>query len=152
MGVEQQVCAKALRERPQTDLRGRAGTGDRPRPYRTAEDPLDIDLLFNEALPIVVDQVPAWEDASSLIETALDGVMLTSPIDLMRIWPAMWPNLTRAKRTTAAGIPILPGFVAVEYQLAGPKMKRRTGCFDLNLIPDPLKWLEERLGPLTWEE
>jgi putative DNA primase/helicase len=119
---------------------------------RNPDAPLDIDLLFNEALPIVVDQVLAWEDASALIETALDGVMLTSPIDLMRIWPAMWPNLTRAKRTTAARIPILPGFVAVEYQLAGPKMKRRTGYFDLNLIPDPLKWLEERLGPLTREE
>ena len=119
---------------------------------RTAEDPLDIDLLFNECLGGAVDEVLAWEDTSPLIETALDGVMLTSPIDLMRIWPALWPNLTRAKRTTAAGIPILPGFVAVEYQLASAKMKRRTGYFDLNLIPDPLKWLEERLGPLTREE
>ena len=27
-------------------------------------------------------------------------------------------------------------------------MKRRSGYFDLNLIPDPLKWLEERLGTL----
>ena len=75
---------------------------------RNQDAPLDIDLLFNEALPIVVDQVLAWEDASALIETALDGVMLTSPIDLMRIWPALWPNLIRAKRTIATGIPVCP--------------------------------------------
>ena len=119
---------------------------------RNQNEPLDIDLLFNEALPIVVDQVLAWEDASALIETTLDGVMLTSPIDLMRIWPALWPNIAKAKRTIAAGIPALPSFSKVEYHLAGPKMKRRTGYFDLNLIPDPLTWLEERLGPLIREE
>ena len=47
------------------------------------------------------------------------------------------------------GVPELPGFEPVEYQLAGPKMKRRKGFFDRSLITDPRAWLTGRLGKLT---
>ncbi len=116
---------------------------------RDENSPLDIDLLLNECLPGAVDQVLAWDDQSALIDTALEGVMLGSAIDLVRVWPELWPNLARAKRTISDGIPTLPGFTAIDYRLAGPKLKTRTGYFDLNLIPDPQQWLKERLGPLT---
>ncbi len=116
---------------------------------RTDDTPLAIDLLFNECLPGAVDQVLAWESPSALIEIAIDGVMLTSTVDLVRVWPVLWPNLAKAKRTISAGIPTLPGFTTIEYRLISPKAKTKIGYFDLNLIPDPQQWLEVRLGPLT---
>jgi putative DNA primase/helicase len=113
---------------------------------RTADTPLDIDLLFDTCLPIVVDEVKAWAPPSLMIETAIEGVMLTSPIDRMRLWPRVWPNRKAAMGTLVS---TLPGFEAWPYQLAGPKMNRRLAHFDRSLIPDPAEWLQTRLGPLA---
>jgi len=115
---------------------------------RTAANPLDADLLFDTALPVTVDEVVRWRPPSLLIETAIDGVMLTAECDLMKCWPTLWPNRSAATRTLRQAIPKLPGFDPVEYQLAGPKMKQRVGYFDLAIIPDPRAWLEARLGRL----
>jgi putative DNA primase/helicase len=115
---------------------------------RTAATPLDADLLFDTCLPITVDKVERWQVPSLLIETAIEGVMLTAPCDLVKLWPAVWPNEKAAYRTVQSGVPKLPGFEQVEYQLAGPKMKKRVGYFDLALIPDPHAWLEVQLGRL----
>jgi putative DNA primase/helicase len=116
---------------------------------RKAVNPLDADLLFDTALPITVNEVIRWQPPSLLIETAVAGVMLTAECDLTKLWPQLWPNRTAATRTLKAGIPKLPGFERVEYQLAGPKMKKRVGFFDPMLIPDPREWLSTRLGQLT---
>ena len=62
--------------------------------------------------------------------TAAEGVMLTAPVDMVRLWPDLWPNEKAADRTMAAGVPALPGFEQVAYQLKGPKMKQRIGHFD----------------------
>jgi hypothetical protein len=75
--------------------------------------------------------------------------MLTSECDLMKCWPHLWPNRRGATRTLAAGVPTLPGFEPVEYQLAGPKMNKRIGHFDLSIVPDPRAWLAARLGQLV---
>ena len=112
---------------------------------RTVANPLDADLLFDTALPVTVDEVRRWQPPGLLIETAVEGVMLTAPCDLVQLWPALWPNEKAAYRALKAGVPKLPGFQQVEYQLAGPKMKRRIGYFDLNLIPSPHSWLSTRL-------
>ena len=69
--------------------------------------------------------------------------MLTSRIDMVKLWPHIWPNHRAADVTLATGVPTLPGFVPVTYQLVGPKMKRRRGQFDLTVIPDPKAWNEE---------
>ena len=116
---------------------------------RTAVNPLDVDLLFDTPIPITVDQVERWQPPNLLIETAIDGVMLTSPRDLVKLWPTLWPNRKLAFRTLQQGVPTLPGFEPVEYQLAGAKMKKRVGYFNLTLIPDPHSWLKEKLGPLA---
>ena len=50
---------------------------------RTAETPLDVDLLFDAALPITVNEVSIWERPSLLIETAAEGVMLITPKDMV---------------------------------------------------------------------
>ena len=75
--------------------------------------------------------------------------MLTAPVDMVKLWPKLWPNEKAAYRTVSAGVPKLPPFVEVEYQLRGPKMKPRIGYFDPAVIPDPRAWLGARLGPLA---
>jgi hypothetical protein len=115
---------------------------------RTAQTQLDAELLFDTALPIEVDKVERWKPPSLLIETAIEGVMLTAPCDLVELWPHLWPNRKAATRTLQQPTPTLPGFEQVEYQLVGPKMKKRIGYFDRAFIPDPRAWLEARLGRL----
>jgi hypothetical protein len=117
---------------------------------RTAATPLDADFLFDVCVPVEVDEVTTWKVPSLLYETAaIDGVMLTSECDLMKCWPQLWPNQMVAKRTLRAGVPNLPSFDQVEYQLVGPKLNKRIGYFDLTRIPDPRAWLEARLGQLV---
>ena len=116
---------------------------------RTAATPLAADLLFDTCLPITVDEVVPWKVPSLLIETAIDGVMLTAECDLMEIWPTRWRNRQAATRTLRAGVPQLPGFEQVEYQLAKPGMNKRIGYFDRTIIPDPRAWLEAQLGQLV---
>jgi hypothetical protein len=114
---------------------------------RTVTTPLDIDLLFDECLPrIAVDEVVSWQVPSLLFDTAYEGVMLTSPVDLMKTWPDLWPNHSVADRTLRAGVPELPGFVPVPYQLAGAKMNERLAYFDMSIVPYPISWIEEKLG------
>jgi Bifunctional DNA primase/polymerase, N-terminal/Primase C terminal 2 (PriCT-2) len=115
---------------------------------RSLQAPLDVEMLFDTVLPVTVDEVSPWIVPSLLIETAAEGVMLLSPVDLVKIWPALWPNDKAADRTIAMGVPALPGFDLITYQLDGPKMTRRTAYFDRKIIPDPLAWLAARLGPL----
>lgn len=139
--IRKQICEAQLE---QAKGRGRGINRDEA-------SPLDLDLLFNECLSGAVDEVLLWDDQSALVETAADGVMLTAAIDITKIWPALWPNRSKADRTLRAGIPTLPGFVQVKYRLAGNGMKTRTGYFDTKLISDPGQWLTERLGNLTLE-
>ena len=116
---------------------------------RTAETPLDIDLLFDSCLPITVDKVSVWKKPSLLIETAKDGIMPTAPTDMVRLWPKLWPHDKAADRTLKLGVPVLPGFLPVNYHPVGPKKKQRLAYFDPTIISDPMTWLQERLGPLV---
>jgi hypothetical protein len=115
---------------------------------RSLQAPLDVELLFDTVLSVTVDQVSHWTVPSLLIDTAAEGVMLLSPVDLLKVWPALWPNEKAADRTVAMGVPTLPGFDMIPYQLDGPSMRRRTAYFDRKIIADPGAWLEARLGPL----
>ena len=107
--------------------------------HRTDANPLDADLLFDTCLPITVDEVIRWTPPSLLTDTALnDGVMLTAPCDLVKLWPALWSNEKAAYRTVSAGVPKLPGFHEIEYQPQGPKMNKRVGYFDPAIIANPI--------------
>jgi hypothetical protein len=67
---------------------------------RTDETPLDIDLLFDTCIPVTVNEVVLWEPPSLMIETAAEGVMLTSPGDMVKLWPKLWTNEKAAYRRT----------------------------------------------------
>jgi putative DNA primase/helicase len=104
---------------------------------RTAESPLDIDLLFDVDLGITVDEAPSWAVPSTLIETAAEaGVMLTAPTDMARAFPNIWPTKRAADRTLKAGVPELPGFRSESYQAPGSRQKHRMAYTNL----EPEAW------------
>jgi hypothetical protein len=117
---------------------------------RDDASPLDIDLLFDTCIPVSVNAVLLWEPPSLLIETAGEGVMLTSPGDMVKLWPELWANEKAAYRTLQDGdVPLLPGFVPLTYRPKGGNTKPRIAHFNPALIPDPTSWLQAKLGKVT---
>jgi hypothetical protein len=144
---------------------------------RTAETPLDVDIVSNVVLPLVVNEVSHWRAPSETIETwAEDGIVLTSPVDMVKARPDLWPNTRAADRTletffhrtlspcsgaeagTSRQSPVeyYTGLCRdvrpLRYQLRGPKQNRRAAVYDPAVLPDPRTWLEKRLGPLAFFE
>jgi putative DNA primase/helicase len=143
---------------------------------RTADDPVDIDVLADVCLPVTLNAIGIWREPSSLWESAAQGVVLTNRIDMVKCFPALRPNETAAKRAleelpeamrSRTGSESLkeesgtqnrgPGhsscesfpfidFDPVLYQPAGKGMQKRHGFFISTLVPDARAWLEERLG------
>jgi hypothetical protein len=129
---------------------------------RTAETPLDIDIMADVVLPIGVDQVVEWDEVptGAEIEMMADGIVLESPSDMAACWPEVWETqgaarLWRQDQATRAGKPIKDilyrdscpcGF---RYQRPGARQKWRTGFVDPTVIADPKAWLTARLGPLA---
>lgn len=116
---------------------------------RDASCPLDIDILSNVVLPVTVDEVSNWEVPSLFYATAVDGVMPVAPVDMVKLRPDLWPNITAANRSLGKGVPTLPGFERVAYQVSGARMKPRHAWFDRSIVPDPQAWLAGKLGALA---
>jgi hypothetical protein len=143
---------------------------------RTAETPLDVDILADVVLPLVVNEVSYWRPPSEVYEMlADDGIVLTSAVDMVKARPDLWPNMKAAERAlkmlyktlslcsgAEAGsdgqsligyyIRLCPSVRPLRYQPRGPKQKRRTAVYDPAVLPDPRAWLEDRLGPLAFFE
>jgi putative DNA primase/helicase len=136
---------------------------------RTAENPLDVDVLANVCLDLTVDEVRRWTEPSAAIEMVVAGIVLTSAVDMARCWPEVWPNeraakwtLENLKRFTAPlggsqgpenvrrfSIRFTAPLTSFRYQVPGARLKPRIGFYDPTIVPDPRKWLEARLGPLA---
>ena len=117
---------------------------------RTADNPCVAKLLFNNCLPISVNAVKRWSEPCRSIETALIGWIAEHAVELQQLWPDRYKTLRAARWAMQGGIIHPPGFVPVSFQIAGSQKHRpgrvRVVYFDLNKIPDPRKWLQERLG------
>lgn len=114
---------------------------------RTLESPLTIACLFDNVVPVSMDTVLDWERPSRFITTAMQGVMLTeSPEHLTKIWPDVFANRSAADTAIKNGVPVLPGFVRHQYQLAGARQRWRKAQFDRTVSGDPVTFLEKHLG------
>ena len=129
---------------------------------RTADNPLQIDLLTDIVLPVTADEVISWEDlAPSRIDMmAARGVILDSAADRARCFPDLWPTHDIAKKDaqrrgtncyyrSSYNSRMSPSSAVATYRPAGAGQKPRTATFDLDLIPDPRSWLVDYLGELA---
>jgi putative DNA primase/helicase len=64
---------------------------------RTADTPLDIDILADVVLPVTVIQAEEWADPGKQWEMAGEGIWLDSPTDMAAAWPALWKDRTAAR-------------------------------------------------------
>ena len=65
---------------------------------RTAEKPLDIDIIANVVLPVVLAEIGIWREPTTVYESLLAGVLLTNVADMVQAFPQVWPNESAAKR------------------------------------------------------
>jgi hypothetical protein len=141
---------------------------------RTAETPLDVDIVADVVVPITVNEAANWEAPSEVFEMLVEGIALTSPVDMVKARPDVWANTRAADRSlellyrsmsrcsgAKGGTPRQSlieslhktlSWCSCSYQPCGPRMKRRTAAFDPVVLPDPCAWLESRLGPLAFFE
>ena len=129
---------------------------------RTAETPLEIDLLTDAVLPLTVQEVVPWQQIrpSRHDLMALEGVVLENAADMARCFPDLWPSRDAAKKDSQRrgtncyykdlyNSKLSPSSAWVTYQLEGAGQRARTALFDTSIIPDPENWLTKRLGPLA---
>jgi hypothetical protein len=132
---------------------------------RTAETPLDVDILADVVLPVTVDEVQEWEAPGHEVEMVAEGIWLESPADMARAWPDVWATAKAARDWLCANSVEFPlivyvyqgkidtvRFQHVRYQLAGPKQHWHVAWVDPAVVPDARSWLEARLGPLSGYE
>jgi putative DNA primase/helicase len=129
---------------------------------RTAENPLQIDLLTNVVLPVTVDELVGWRQLcpTRRDRMALRGVVLENAADMAACFPDLWENHETARKDgqrsgTNCYYRILynskmsHSSAVVSYRPEGAGRKLRSATFDLTIIPDPEAWLTARLGPLA---
>ena len=129
---------------------------------RTAETPLEIDLLTDVVLPVAVHEVLAWDEVrpSRHDIMAAAGVELENAADMVRCFPELWDSHEAARKQTQrtgticyyrdlSNSKLSHSSSVVTYRPAGAGQKDREARFDLAPIPDPRAWLEARLGTLA---
>jgi hypothetical protein len=135
---------------------------------RTAETPLDVDILADVVLPVTINEIVPWTEPSAAVEMGVEGIALTNAKDMAKAWPRVWPNADAAKymlkklrallagrRGNRSNIPIgrylyigrLPSLGL--YRTASNKTRPVAAFFDPRLLPNPRPWLEKRLGALA---
>ncbi len=145
---------------------------------RTARNPVQIDILADVVLPMTVDTVMPWDEASAdlggWLEMAAEGVLLESPADMAKAFPAVWATAKAAEHdkarqadfpphflnniyykglwggnTPLKAHPLNPPWFVFTYRPTGRGQQTRRVAFDLGVIQSPRAWLEARLGPLA---
>jgi putative DNA primase/helicase len=132
---------------------------------RTAETPLDVDILADVVLPITVDRIDDWRPPGLEVEMIAEGVWLKSAADMARAWPDVWATAQAARdwlKREQCGISLdnhtLQGkfhtvrLLQVRYQRAGPKQHWHHAWVDPAVVPDARAWLAAQLGPLSGYE
>jgi putative DNA primase/helicase len=127
---------------------------------RTADNPLQIDILTNYALPIVVDEFTTWQ----LIQPTSADIMRTRGVvplnyrDMAATYPDLFPTGEAARKALERENPgqtpiekyiigVCPGFCALGYRRVGSRGPASKLLFDRKRV-DPVAWLTERIGEI----
>jgi putative DNA primase/helicase len=125
---------------------------------RSAEDPLQIDILTNVALPIEVDEVTTWrriQPSLAQVMRARAAVPL-SYADMAAAYADLFVSRDAAKMALTRENPkqmpiekyligVCSGFSAIGYRREGARGPAGKLLYDATRI-DPVAWLAERIG------
>ena len=167
--VRYQICEAELE---QAIGRGRAVN-------RTAETPLQIDILTDVCLPVVVDEPVRWEEVApdKIEEMICRGLVTSSRSVAARLYPDLWKSAGALKKAVErkAAVQVESGkkghspiinYIWGKSRFTSPPRlfvsglcklssgSQRATIFPFAFIPflvsNPQSWLEERLGPVDW--
>lgn len=143
---------------------------------RTAQTPLQIDILTNICLPLIVDQPIRWGDTApgKIEEMICRGMLPKTYSAAAQLYPDLWPSEDAARKSASRRLPgavadvLKPDIPQLIYSIWGMSglsrffdlnlmpglatitLKQRSQAlpflFDPALVPDPASWLTERLG------
>jgi len=132
----------------------------------TLEKALKAGIFNDVVLDLTVNSVRHWEAPNEVVEPlALDGLVPTSPWDMVAGWPHIWKTIESAKHTwkkvhaaARAGTPGVFSSVnillekthgvpidAVRYRRGGPKQNNRWAFLDQTVV-DAGKQIVEKIG------
>ena len=124
---------------------------------RTADLPLQVDVMDNVCLPVLVDEVVGFEPPLPIVDMLAEGVVLTSPQDIHAAWPEAFGSIPTAERFTSDFGDELtldairqttgePGWQAFSYQWAGAGQRPRAGCYLPATVGTIGPWLAGRVA------
>ena len=128
---------------------------------RSAENPLQIDVLTNVALPIEVDEVTTWRRIQPSLAQIMRarGAVPLSYADMAAAYPDLFAGRDAAKMALTRENPeqmpiekyligVCSGFSAIGYRRRGARGPTGKLLYDAIRI-DPLAWLTDRLGDVV---
>jgi len=128
---------------------------------RSADNPLEVQVLADVALPLIHDRVVAWESmAPDLMQRMLlAGLAVDSPADAAALHPGLLPNVELAKKAFQrevfrGQIPIDNSYremslKSARYRRRGRGRSWQRAWWIETVVPHPHTILETVLGPLA---
>jgi putative DNA primase/helicase len=135
---------------------------------RTAENPLDVLVMTDVALPMPIHEEIAAADLDPSLPDlmlAAGGVVFENYRHAAESYPALWPNWEASKKAFAryqrgtfryeeySHTGLSPSGLSIQrlnYQRGGERHSPAIAWFDPLLCPDPEALLTAKLGPLAW--
>ena len=131
---------------------------------RTEANPLDVLVMTDTPLPLPLAGTVAASDLNPtphMEQMAAGGIAFDSPAAAAAAYPELWASAEAAKKAIQRGrlgtnpyniylygnVPNLP-LSRITYQLEGAGRGTATAWYDPDLIPDPVAWIAEQLGPV----
>lgn len=131
---------------------------------RTKDNPLEVLVLADVALPILYDRVIAWDSCAPNVvqQMLLAGIAIDSPADAAALHPALFDGEKQAQKAfERAGfkrqIPIDNPYremslKSAAYRRGGRGRSWQRAWWVETVVPDPRELLEKALGPLAeWQ-
>ena len=125
---------------------------------REESNPVTVHILADLPLPMAVDEFRQWDPPGLDAAMLAEGAWSESCEDAARWWPEIIRNAkalkdARHQRSVEFSYNILQyenstHLTRLSYQKPGLGRRPVAAVFDRRLIPDPVQWLRERLGPL----
>lgn len=128
---------------------------------RTDQNPLEVQVLADVALPLIHDRVLAWETVKPGLfqRMLLAGLAVDSPADAAAMHPDLFPNVEQAKKALQRGVfgghfPIDNSYrdlslKSAAYRRVGRGRSWQRAWWIETFVPEPRSLLEAAVGPLA---
>lgn len=129
---------------------------------RSADNPLQIDILTKVVLPIEVDEVTTWDEIQPSLAQVMKarGAVPVNYRDMAKVYPDLFVSGPAAQMALLRENPqqtpieeylisVCGGFFSLRYRRIGSRGPASTLLYDPDVVRDPVTWLKERVGKMA---